>query len=74
MGPFRRLPRLTRSTVIFLAGLLGIYHETVLHTGPERLGLIFLFGSMIGLPAFLYRDDRVEDQRRGSSATSEGTP
>lgn len=71
MGRLRRLPRITRSTVIFAAGLAGIYHETAVHTGPERIGLIFLFGSMIGLPAFLYRDDRVVDKQQRDASDGE---
>lgn len=48
--------RLTRDTVIFLTGLGGIVHETVI-SYSERPTLILLFGSMIGLPAFLRRDE-----------------
>lgn len=48
----------TRDLVVFVSGLLGIVHETVIHTGPERPTLIVLFGACLGLPAFLRLDER----------------
>lgn len=57
--PKRRIhwPRVTRDGVIFVAGLAGLFHETVLSKG-ERPTLIFACMAMIGLPAFLHADER----------------
>lgn len=53
----RRWPRLTRDAVLFIAGLAGVFHETVF-TNADRPSLLFLFGAMIGLPAFLRSDEK----------------
>jgi hypothetical protein len=54
------LPRLTRDVIIFTVGLLGIIHEAVIqHT--ERPFLLALFGAMIGLPAFLRKDEKGDE-------------
>jgi hypothetical protein len=45
-----------RDISLFVGGLLGILHETVL-TSSERPSLLVLFGAMIGLPAFLRADE-----------------
>lgn len=39
-----------RDVLLFAGGLAGVAHETLVHTGPERLGLLALFASMLGLP------------------------
>ena len=49
--------RLTRDGAIFVTGIVGIIHE-VFFTVTDRPYLIFLFGAMIGLPAFLHIDER----------------
>lgn len=49
--------RITRDAVIFAVGIGGIVHETV-NDGGERPTLILLFAAMIGLPAFLWKDDK----------------
>jgi len=51
-----RWPKITRDTVICTVGLLGVAHEVLLTEG-ERPSLLVLFGAMIGLPAFLRRDE-----------------
>lgn len=43
---------LLRDVVLFLGGLAGVVHETVL-TQAERPTLLILFAAMMGLPAFL---------------------
>lgn len=48
--------RLSRDTVLFVAGLLGVGHETLLQDA-ERPALLVLFGGMMGLPAFLRADE-----------------
>lgn len=45
-------PLLSKDTIIFLGGLLGVSHETLL-THAERPTLLILFAAMMGLPAFL---------------------
>lgn len=46
-----------RDIALFLGGLAGVFHETVLAAG-ERPTLLIMFGAMMGLPAFLQRDER----------------
>lgn len=53
----KRGVRLTRDGVIFVVGLLGIIHQTLV-VEADRPTLLLLFGAMIGLPAFLRLDDR----------------
>ncbi len=48
--------KLTRDVILFTTGLAGVFHETVL-TNAERPTLLFVFGAMIGLPAFLRTDE-----------------
>lgn len=62
----RRLPRLTRDTVIFLAGLAGMAHET-LFAHAERPFLIAVFAAMLGLPAFLRFDERAAHDNTDSA-------
>ncbi len=52
-----RLPRIGRDGVLFFAGLAGVFHETVI-AESERPTLLFLFATMIGLPAFLRSDEK----------------
>jgi hypothetical protein len=47
---------LTRDLVLFIVGLLGVLHETVLTT-TERPTLLILFGACMGLPLFLQKGD-----------------
>lgn len=44
-----------RDLILFLAGLAGVAYET-LH-GPVDPSLLLLFGAMMGLPAFLRKDE-----------------
>ena len=46
-----------RDIALFVAGLAGVYHETVI-SQVERPTLLFLFAAMMGLPAFLRSDER----------------
>lgn len=50
-----------RDITLFLGGLAGVFHETVLASG-ERPTLLIMFGAMMGLPAFLQRDERRASQ------------
>lgn len=51
------LPKIGRDTVLFAGGLAGIFHETVI-SETERSALLVLFGTMVGLPAFLRSDEK----------------
>ena len=54
-----RLPsaRLTQKGVLFVVGLLGVAHETLI-SEADRPTLLLLFAAMIGLPAFLKADEK----------------
>jgi hypothetical protein len=50
-----------RSVILFLGGLAGIFHETVM-VKSERPTLLILFAAMVGLPAFLQKDSKDKDE------------
>jgi len=50
----------SRNTFLFMGGLAGVFHETVL-TSTERPTLLILFAAMMGLPAFLGEKKDSED-------------
>jgi hypothetical protein len=52
--------RWTRDRIIFITGLAGVAYETLV-TNAERPALLVLFASMLGLPAFLKKDDKNAD-------------
>lgn len=54
--------RVTRDSILFATGLLGVMHETLLNDA-DRIALLALFGGMMGLPAFLARDEKVVEQK-----------
>lgn len=66
-----RIPKIGRDTVLFTAGLAGVFHETVI-AKSERPTLLFLFATMIGLPAFLRADEKKaangpkDDEKKGT--------
>lgn len=49
--------KVTQKTVLFVVGLLGVAHETLV-SEADRPTLLLLFAAMIGLPAFLKADER----------------
>ena len=50
--------RITRDSAIFVSGLAILFHETVLSEAPsERPQLLIIAAMMIGLPAFLRKDE-----------------
>ena len=51
-----QFPKVGRDTILFIGGLAGIVHETVI-SEQERSALLVLFATMIGLPAFLRSDE-----------------
>jgi hypothetical protein len=46
----------TRDIILFLAGLGGVIHETLI-AAAERPTLLILFAAMMGLPAFLQKPE-----------------
>lgn len=53
-----------RDVTLFVTGLGLIVHEAVLREGPERPTLLVLYAGMVGLPAFLRRDEKAETRER----------
>lgn len=49
--------KVVRDTVLFTVGLAGVAHETLV-AHAERPTLLLLFAAMIGLPAFISKDDK----------------
>lgn len=67
-GHTRRRLRITRDGILFTAGLAGVAFET-LHAGGDRPTLLLLFAAMMGLPAFLQKDDqRKKDGEQGEDS------
>lgn len=54
--------RLSRDSVLFAAGLLGIANEA-LFNGAERPTLLILYAAMVGLPAFLAVDRHAAEHK-----------
>lgn len=55
--PFRfDLTKISRDIVLFVAGLLGVLHET-LFTNGDRQFLLIIFAGMMGLPVFIRKDE-----------------
>ena len=50
--------RVTRDSAIFVSGLAILFHETVLTEAGERPQLLIIAAMMIGLPAFLRKDEK----------------
>jgi hypothetical protein len=42
--------------VLFVAGLAGVAHQTLIASAPST-ELLIVFASMMGLPAFLRKDE-----------------
>lgn len=61
----KRAVRLQRDTVIFLVGLAGIVHETLIAL-EERPFLLALFAAMIGLTGVLRAEEGVRRRRNGN--------
>lgn len=47
---------LLRDVLLFFGGMAGVVHETAFASAAEP-ALLVLFGAMLGLPAFLRRDE-----------------
>lgn len=57
-GKPQRWRGITRDSVLFAVGLLGILHETLLHSGIERPTLTLVFAAFMGAPIFFRADER----------------
>ena len=55
--------RISRDTILFVVGLLGIAYVTLIDK-VERPTLLILFAAMVGLPAFLRTDERYQQQQQ----------
>jgi hypothetical protein len=51
------IPTQVRDGILFVVGLLGIAHQTLVAQEPDPT-LLLLFGAMIGLPGFLRKDEK----------------
>ncbi len=58
----KSIPRISRDTILFASGLMGVAWETF-GQNAERPTLLLLFGAMIGLPVFLRADEARKDQQ-----------
>lgn len=56
--------RITRDGILFVSGLIGIAHETLI-AKTDRPTLLLLFAAMIGLPAFLNKDEKEQRKEDG---------
>lgn len=63
--------RFTRDGTLFLCGLIGIGYETAI-SKTDRPTLLLLFAAMIGLPAFLNKDEKnlAKEREEGSNDES----
>lgn len=50
--------RQLRDFVLFVGGLAGVIHETVISRGSERPALLVVFAGMMGLPYFIRFDEK----------------
>lgn len=57
LDPGGRWPRITRDSILFFMGIIGISHEAFIRDGDPRTQLLIVFASMCGLPAFLRLDE-----------------
>lgn len=64
-GGAKQAIHLRRDTVLFIAGLAGVVYETAFEN-VERPSLLMLFAGMMGLPAFLRRDESNDDDSTGT--------
>lgn len=53
-----------RDVILFFTGIGLIVNEAVLREGPERPTLLVLYAGMVGLPAFLRRDEKADTETR----------
>lgn len=63
-SPRRRLPRITRDTVLLAGGFIGVMREVFFGGVQERPQLLILLAGMMGLPVMLRRDEAKKDTSR----------
>jgi hypothetical protein len=66
MGISDKRLRITRDGVLFVIGVLGIAHETLI-ADADRPTLLLLFAGMVGLPAFLHKDEKAQQKEKEES-------
>lgn len=54
-----KVPTVTRDTVLFVVGLAGLLHETLV-ANIERPYLATIFAGFMGAPLFLRKDDKAK--------------
>ena len=59
----RKVRRITRDGALFIGGLAGLAWETTQHDA-ERPFLLMVFAGMIGLPAFIPKNESSDDGHR----------
>lgn len=59
----KRQNRITRDIVLFVGGLAGIAYETLVEN-VDRPALLAVFAGMLGLPWFIRRDEKSDDDDR----------
>ncbi len=52
----KTIPQISRDSILFFSGLIGVGYETF-GENAERPTLLILFGAMMGLPVFLNADE-----------------
>lgn len=58
--------KISRDTILFIIGALGLFYETVLYHGAgERPTLIMAFLALMGIPLFLRADENKKDNSNG---------
>ena len=62
-----KVPKIGRDSVLFFAGLAGIYHEVVI-AKVERPTILLLCATMVGLPAFLRSDEKGDKKDSGGGS------
>lgn len=68
-----KIPKVGRDTILFVGGLLGIFHETVIQE-TERSALLVLFATMVGLPAFLRSDEKKAEEPKAPKTSEPPEP
>jgi hypothetical protein len=66
-------PKITRDTMIFLAGLGGFLYQ-LLPSVPERPTLIYACVALLGVVPVLQAQDRRNEKRNGNGHDTEGGP
>lgn len=65
---WERISKISRDTILFVAGLAGVLHETLV-TNEERVYLLMLFAGMMGLPVFLRKDEEGDRGQEDKSSS-----